>query len=390
MARRKRRSLTIQGYQVTPSRGGWRVEGKELKFSLLEIRTGTFRLSCESSTGRIRKQFEADSIEAAVSEATVLLAGTEKTAKGLSTATVIRRWMQTLSCGPGTRKDYNGATKRFIRWLGRRHEWAELRLEHLQTYAQGLRKAGKTPRTIALYVLPIRTASKWAAANWPEHFRDFAAGYRPPRIQVVPAVRDSFSLAELGEYLLWLRKQPDGWKILPGVALQGLCGLRVLEAVRLLWDRVDLDSRLLRIDGEVKNAWSVRMLPLPDLVVEILREAPKGERVVPTYSERTTYSAMVTTSLAKWSEGRKVEPRGLRRTLPSEAKLEGWDGFALERYLGHAPRDITERHYLSLSESQILGMLQEQVVGPVNSALQAYLAAWQGKEEKVIKAQFGT
>jgi hypothetical protein len=30
------------------------------------------------------------------------------------------------------------------------------------------------------------------------------------------------------------------------------------------------------------------------------------------------------------------------------------------------------------------------VVGPVNSALQAYLAPWQGKEEKVIKAEFGT
>jgi len=389
MGRKKRRSLTIQGFQVTPNRGGWRVTKDGLSFSLLEVRRGIFRLSYESSAGRVRRQFQASNLESAIGEADAALAGKRATANDLTVATVFRRWVDTLTCGSGTRKDYLGSTRRFIVWLGCRIQWKDLRLEILQSYVRHLVEEGKSARTIALYTLPIRAASLWAAANWPEYFRDFAKGYRPPNVEAVRPIRQYFTIPEVAEFLLWLREQEDGWKILPGVALQGLCGLRVLEVLRLTWDRVDLERRLVSIEGKVKNMWSIRTLPIPELVAEILREAPEGSRVVPTYSERTTYSAMVAAALRKWRPGKKVEPRGLRRTLPSEAKLAGWDGFALERYLGHAPRDVTERHYVTLSEDQILEMLAWQVASSVDCVLEPYLAAWKGTEERVLKVHFG-
>lgn len=38
--------------------------------------------------------------------------------------------------------------------------------------------------------------------------------------------------------------------------------------------------------------------------------------------------------------GRRIEPKGLRRTLPTQTIREGWGGYALERYLGHSQNQL--------------------------------------------------
>ena len=141
-------------------------------------------------------------------------------------------------------------------------------------YANELALENKAKRTIQIYTFPIRSASEKAALKWRGTFLDFAKGYSPPRKAGGRRPQKVKSLVWVADFLLWLREAPGGWAVLPGVALQGLCGCRVTEMLRLTWDRVDLDRGTVRVDGEIKNEHSRRLIPLPQLVVEILAEAP--------------------------------------------------------------------------------------------------------------------
>ena len=139
----------------------------------------------------------------------------------------------------------------------------------------------------------------------------------------------------MASFLAWLEKEETWRELSPGVALQGLCGLRLREAWRLRWERVDLERGFITVDGVVKNLSSVRRLPLPNLVLSLLGSVPhNGDRVLAAYEDQTSYAKAIGRCLRKVFPGRKIEPKGLRRTLPTEAIREGWGGYALERYLG--------------------------------------------------------
>ena len=58
---------------------------------------------------------------------------------------------------------------------------------------------------------------------------------------------------------------------------------------------------------------------------------------------------------------------------------EGWHNYALERYLGHSPKSITEKHYVLLRREEMDELLRKQVAERVNSALVLFLRDWKGK-----------
>lgn len=162
------------------------------------------------------------------------------------------------------------------------------------------------------------------------------------------------------------------------MAPQGLCGLRLREAWRLRWERVDLERGFVTVDGVVKNLSSVRRLPIPTLVLSILGSTPcDGERVLAAYEDQTSYAKAIGRCLRKMFPGRKIEPKGLRRTLPTEAIREGWGGYALERYLGHSAKSVTDKHYVTPSEDELQELFRTQVVARVEAALLGPGKKWQ-------------
>jgi len=64
--------------------------------------------------------------------------------------------------------------------------------------------------------------------------------------------------------------------IVPGVLLQGLCGLQLQEAVRLRVNNVNLDDATITIEGDVKNKWHVRKIPVPHC-----RNEPEISQIIP-------------------------------------------------------------------------------------------------------------
>ncbi|MBE7559553.1 site-specific integrase [bacterium] len=181
------------------------------------------------------------------------------------------------------------------------------------------------------------------------------------------------SIAEVCDFLDWLEANHAYAEVIrPGVALRGLCGLQLQEALRLQVQHVDLAAGTITIEGEVKNRWRVRRLPVPQRVVEILREsiagAPRKDTRIVRYVgvDWKAYSSLVEGSLDKWAGGKRpIAPKDLRNTLPTEATNGGWDGYFANRYLGHSPQTMAERHYhgeVSRKGANLIELLREHFV----------------------------
>lgn len=287
-------------------------------------------------------------------------------------AEIFRSWMDLSTASPETQANVEFNVSYFVKWaLGRRiRYWKDLRLEHLQSYAANLVRDGKKIKTIKHYCQPVKTCSRWAALNWPDQFRDFAAGFKYPKMPSnweFSEGKSAWRLEEVCEFILWLMDREDGWSVLPGVALQGLVGLRVTEALRLTWDKIDLGRGTATIEGQVKNIHSVRRILLPFFAVEVLRMASRsGERVLPNYAQYDAYGRNLRRLMREWRPERLIPPSDLRDVLETEADLIGRSGFVLDRYLGHAPKTIGQKNYAKPSQSDLEKQFSDQILSWVN------------------------
>ncbi|MCA9442363.1 MAG: site-specific integrase, partial [Candidatus Omnitrophica bacterium] len=294
---------------------------------------------------------------------------------------VFARWEETLTCTKSTVSEYDRAVKLFIKWTERQRErlrsWSDLRLEHLERYLAELYRANYSYHYVYRRVAPIKQASRWAARNWPEQFRHFADGLKiRDKSAANPLRRRSYlSIEKVGELLVKLSGEND-WNVLPGIALQGLCSLRVQEAFRLRWEDVDLDRGIISIRGE-KNQYSDRTIPLPTAVCQILERSPRsGERVLSGFSHWKNYGAAVRKRLRKLPAAANIEPKGLRRTLPSEAWKAGWYGDILQVYRGHSPgktSTIDWEHYIVVEPEKLIELFREQVVTHIDETMKNFL-----------------
>ncbi len=376
----------VGDYLITQRRTGFSLSGCAngslgRKFTLEPMKPGKWRLTGRSSTGsRSRIRFEAVGLEAAISEAESLLYPqvVSPQESELKVSECLARWFNTLSISSDTETVYRYNVHAFLDWA--QHQgfvsWGDFRLDHLLLYAKELCDAGKSRRYIELRCAPVIRAARWAAHNWPEKYRDFSAGFRIPEPNRELSYEDQLErgclrINEVGSFLVRCQNQEQWATLAPGIALQGLCGLRLREAWRLRWNRVDLAKGIVTVDGVVKNLSSVRRLPLPSLVLTILNAVPpSGDRVLAAYADQTAYAKAVGRCLRQVFPGRRIEPKGLRRTLPTQAIREGWGGYALERYLGHSPKSVTDKHYVAPTGDEVLDLFRTQVVARIEYSLQ--------------------
>ena len=357
--------LENAGMGSAPSR--WRVSGRNLKGSYQRVR------------------FDANSFEEAKEKAESLLFSRTSEEPDLTVAEAFVRMIGSRNIKAETRYHYRQFASYFCSWLEQERgitEWKQIAFEDVHAYIASLVTSEKAAKTISHYMEPVRFTSRWLSQMWPDEYRDFCAGLRIPsdtrrlfyyKDQQPPGY---LTIAEVCDLLDWIGEHhPHADVLRPGVALQGLCGLQLQEALRLTAPQVDLDLKTITIEGEVKNHWRVRRLPVPALVMEILRRSiqttsPDDLRIVRYQGVHwKAYSSLVTGALDKWSGGRRpIPPKDLRNTLPTEATNGGWAGYFLNRYLGHSPQSMAERHYhgeVSRKGQGLVELLREKVVKPI-------------------------
>lgn len=385
---RKPVPIQVGNWIALPRKGkyklhGWTSENRTAQFTLHETGLNKWRVCGIALTGeRHRYRFFAANLDEAIAVSERCLGYEKQNDTDTSIPDVFSRWIETLTCRPSTKKGYADSIKLFLDYCDSRslYWWADLRLEHVQAYYQTVR--AQAYDTARLRMLPIKAASRWAAINWPE-FINFAAGLvmlKPQRTTFVLDEREALTFEEVAKVLM---ARLEDYRFVQGIALQSLAGLRVTEMLRLTWDNIDGD--VITIHGEVKNAASVRRIPISWHTAEILRRSRVDNRVIDAYANHNNYYHAVRGVLKE--HGFDIPPKNLRKTLPTEFKRRGWDGYILERYVGHAAKTIMDRHYVAIGQAELEVFFREQVVARIDEIMREYLdfGHEKGTVDKVVR-----
>jgi len=277
--------------------------------------------------------------------------------------------------------------KYFLQWADSEGltYWHELRFEHISCYMKGLIDRRLAYDTIRLYLSPVRRAARWVTSNWPKHHTNISESLNLSNSACLETnYNDSFGnpvllVPEVLDFLDWLTQRPVGNRLSVGVVLQGLAGLQIQEALRLTWGKVDFKAETITIDGEVKNRYRIRRIPVVKLVFWLLRQVRELEScpqpedpVLPWYSDYSSYAKAIRKALKAWNHNVSIKPKDLRNTIQTAAVDGGWYGYYVQRYVGHAPKTIGERHYHGDQGYRLLPFFREKVV----NCLEEEIANW--------------
>jgi integrase len=58
------------------------------------------------------------------------------------------------------------------------------------------------------------------------------------------------------------------------------CGVRVGEATQIVWSQIDLNKALVRLEGEQTKTSEARIIPLPDVLVSVLKSVKLKQGLV--------------------------------------------------------------------------------------------------------------
>jgi len=370
---------------------------KTERFTLHEEKPGRWKVSGRDSNGSYRRiRFNAKDLSEAMkmAEETLLQPQAEKPetpnepdefptlhiSEALLRASATRNWTEY------TRQKDDKFCEYFLEWIDKEGlaYWHELRYEHIQRYQRNLLDRGLAFDTIRLYLLPVRRTAAWAASNWPERYVNFCQSHRISRRDGRSSTYNEdegnpyLSIHKVLDFLDWLARKEGQDSLIIGVALQGLAGLQMQEALRLTWEKVDLNEGTITIDGVVKNRYRIRKIPIAKVIMWLLRRMrsasnPQGA-VIPDYAAFDNYSHAAHREMRKWDAGVAIKPKDLRNTIQTEAIDGGWYGYYVQRYVGHAPATIGERHYHGDQGKRLISFFREKVVSHIDGEVDKWKA----------------
>lgn len=179
------------------------------------------------------------------------------------------------------------------------------------------------------------------------------------------------------DFLHWLTlyEQYDR-KLTVGVALQGLAGLQLQEAFRLTCENVDWATQTIIVDGEVKNRFRIRRIPVANVVLTLLEreysstEPLPSDRIISCFQQWLSYSKIVSKALEEWNDGeRPIKPKDLRNTIQTEAADRNWNFHSLQRYVGHSPTTVSGRNYYGDDPSRLVEVFRTNIIQPLEELI---------------------
>ncbi len=335
------------------------------------MESSLWQIRLNGSGGYLRRRFHAPSLNHAL-EAAPVVAGLEKSPEErnqISLADAFAMALKNTNRREASRKEWIRNTDKFLTWLRKKHplctHWGVVTRQTIREYLATFDGLSDNHKRLSLQPV-LQTAGymyrEHGFSNVGERMGIGSRLKNPPRIVYL---EDVLSFCD------FLRQESSHLEV--GVALQGLAGLQLQEALRLTWRKVDLEHGLLEVSGEVKNEYRNRVIPACRRVLEAIRwEAERRaksdpKKVVPVvdhvvvgiegfgYEDHRSYSRQVRAALKRWNKANDWAPKDLRNCLPTFAKIQGIHGTIWEQYIGHAPETVTERHYVPRLAGRTLG-----------------------------------
>ncbi len=364
---------------------------KTEKFTLHQESPNRWKVSGKDSKGNYRRiRFDAKDLQEAMSKANEVLeeCGQPETPveqssifEPIQISDALLRSCQNQNWTAYTHKQEITSCDYFLRWIDKEGltYWHELRYEHILRYKHSLESKKLAFDTVRLYLLPVRRAARWVSANWPKEYTNICQSLRLSRKDAKLSMYDENQgnpYLPIIQVLDFLSRDKKYEKLMLGVALQGLMGLQLQEALRLTWSKIDFTEETITIDGVVKNAYRIRKIPMVNAVSWLLRRAFENQSpdtlVIPDYANYDNYSHALRRELKRWDSSVTIKPKDLRNTIQTAAIDGDWYGYYVQRYVGHAPTTIGERHYHGDQGKRILPLFREKVVARIEEEIRQW------------------
>lgn len=375
-----------------------------MQFTLHQETAYRWKLSGKSCEGsRLRERLTASSLEEAIIAAAGLL---EPKPEAVSARPVVQHDLAeafnfAISASHGQAENKRNLLRYaeyFIAWAEKNgvRFWVELRRQVVDQYVNYLVERGLRRKTILNYLEPIRLAGRRLAESFPEQYHNPVQTLRlrgdlgQDGLWREDDGQDVLSLREVLEFAEWLRNHPRRYLLRPGVLLSGVMGLRLREVVYLSWKSVDLVNGTVTVQAEEghkpKNTYSVRKLPMPRVVWDCLRDLPRqGSRVLPVEDLREQnrrssdfhhylshfYSGVLVETIREWRPGSPLSGKDLRKTLQTHAieNASSWNVYLVDRFCGHAPKTMMEKHYFGDRKSRMVELFRQEVTARIDAEL---------------------
>jgi integrase len=266
----------------------------------------------------------------------------------------------------GSRQYWLKDQKKFTSWINEAYHEVEffdqITRAHIRQYMAS-ELASRSDNGIRLALQPIVQTAGYMAREYGIPNVTVRLGLVQSLIRPTPMV----AMTDVIDFINWLAERCP--RIAAGAALQGLAGLQLQEALRLTWDRVDLERGLIEITGEVKNDYRERVIPVCSFVAAALlnvwaSQGGPGQGVVIRtstglgYTRKDgwrQYSHELRNWMREWNNDLSWAPKDLRNCLPTFATMAGIKNDLWEQYIGHAPASITAKHYVPKLTSASIG-----------------------------------
>lgn len=186
------------------------------------------------------------------------------------------------------------------------------------------------------------------------------------KIQFMPAVRllkeppARKGFVELEQFETILSKLPENLR--PLATFLYYCGVRVGEAKQIMWSQIDLRKALVRLEGEQTKTSEPRIIPLPDVLVSVLKDAKLKEGLVfDSQGLRDEWSKAV-----KAAEMPNLLIHDLRRSAIRNLIAAGVAEKVAMSISGHKTRAVFDRYHIVSTDDVVKAMqkLQNNLLTP--------------------------
>ncbi|MCB2156916.1 site-specific integrase [bacterium] len=418
-----RRTLVVADWHVEERRAKrfkvMEIDGSR-QFTVHQASPKKYRVSGKNSKGSlVRERFASDNIETAVLHAASVLYGDPMPnlldPREMDLADAFARAIAAGHGQPENKRNQLRYALYFVKWaVGEGLErWCQIRRTDIDGYVNELARRGLKRKTIRNYLEPVRTTGARMHEDFPELHNPLASFRLRKGLGDSYRYDDHFgnealSFEEVLALSEWLKAHRHGRVLRLGVLLSGLMGLRQREAIFLTWKNVDLEDGTLTIQEEdghkPKNTYSIRRLPVPKIILSELRGIPSAQRtgrvIRPeelkkfhrckdenfAYDLSHYYSLSLNAALKEWRKGIRLSAKDLRRTIQTHAldNPGNWNQMLVDRYCGHAPTTMMERHYFADQRKRLVGLFRRHVTPMIDAEVEAALAA-KSEVQKCIK-----
>lgn len=245
-------------------------------------------------------------------------------------------------------------------------KYSKLDLNRLNMFISDKLGEGLSAKYIADMVIMIKSAAKWAEVT--HNYADLVRNTELPRKK--PRETTVFTQSEQRKLLTAIKAEHSNTGC--GVMLTMFTGMRIGEVCALKWADIDFDTKMLHVTKTAqrimvygaksktavmitapKSETSVRDIPLPDFLLEMLEEyrGNSGEYVL-SGTENLVEPRCFTNrykALLRKADVPSLKYHALRHTFATNALQQNFDVKTLSELLGHSNANITMSVYVHSS-----------------------------------------